>query len=419
MQVIEQEFTVRYSFPVFFTRNVFDETNSFFAELFNNSGSRRHRVLAFVDSGVISTCPSFVDRVTRYAGIYADFIDLAATPVMIQGGEQCKNDPSALEQVRNQIEKNHLCRQSFVLAIGGGALLDVVGYGAATVHRGIRLIRMPTTVLAQNDAGVGVKNGINGFGRKNFLGTFAPPFAVINDFSFLSTLSERELRAGIVEAVKVSLIKDADFFDTLFRERRRLATFERDAMENMVYRCAALHIDHIGSQGDPFETGSSRPLDFGHWTAHKLEEITHNTINHGEAVAIGIGLDSLYAFHRGMINRTELDAIFTLFADLHLDLYHPALSRIDVTKALLEFQEHLGGELTVTLPLGIGNRTEVHSIDAALMYRCIEILAENQKEQRINLDNLPAAPLSSRLSIKAVGSKTSYMSPAIINAGTR
>ena len=101
-------------------------------------------------------------------------------------------------------------------------------------------------------------------------------------------------------------------------ERHRLALFESDAMEDMIYRCAALHIDHIGSQGDPFETGASRPLDFGHWSAHKLEELTGHSINHGEAVAIGIARDSLYSFNWELISRHQFDTILTLLTDLHL-----------------------------------------------------------------------------------------------------
>ena len=93
-----------------------------------------------------------------------------------------------------------------MVAIGGGAVLDAVGYAAATAHRGVRLIRVPTTVLSQDDSAVGVKNGINAFGKKNFVGSFAPPHAVLNDFDLLRTLQDRDWRAGISEAVKVALL---------------------------------------------------------------------------------------------------------------------------------------------------------------------------------------------------------------------
>ena len=114
--------------------------------------------------------------------------------------------------VHRAIHEYGIDRHAYVLAVGGGALLDMVGYAAATAHRGVRLVRVPTTVLSQNDSGIGVKNSVNAFGKKNFLGTFAPPFAVFNDFTFLTTLSDRDWRAGISEAIKVALLKDATFF---------------------------------------------------------------------------------------------------------------------------------------------------------------------------------------------------------------
>ncbi len=416
MKPIQQQFTVRYSFPVLFSRDVFNPANPLLADFLRKAGAKRHRILVFIDSGVVASCPEFSLQVERYAGIHSHIMDLTAAPVIMAGGEQCKNEPSALELVQGLIGKNHLCRQSFVLAIGGGALLDVVGYGTATAHRGVRLIRMPTTVLAQNDAGVGVKNGINGLGRKNFLGTFAPPAAVINDFDFLKTLPDRDLRAGIVEAVKVALIKDADFFDTLCSERHRLAAFAGDAMENMIYRCAALHIDHIGTQGDPFETGSSRPLDFGHWSAHKLEEMTGNEINHGEAVAIGIALDSYYSRQCGMLTLDELESILTLLDDLHLQLFHPALCKMDIGEALRDFQEHLGGDLTITLLGGIGGTVEVHDINTVLMQRCIAMLAERWQKRYQRWKNRSPAPR--RLTLKTAGSKT-ISAPVVIGLGSR
>ena len=255
-------------------------------------------------------------------------------------------------------------------------MLDAAGYAAATAHRGVRLIRMPTTVLAQNDAGIGVKNSVNAFGRKNFLGTFAPPFAVINDAAFLETLPARDTRAGIAEAVKVALIRDRDFFDFLYKERDQLGRFAPAATEAMIKRCAELHLEHIAGAGDPFESGSSRPLDFGHWVAHKLEELSHSELRHGEAVAIGIALDSLYSHHLGRLGELDLYRILTLLEALGFSLYHPALSWLDVERALGDFREHLGGELSIPLLEGIGCKIEAHEIDVALMKQCIAQLAE-------------------------------------------
>ena len=106
-----------------------------------------------------------------------------------------------------------MCRHSYVIVIGGGAALDLVGFAASTAHRGVRLVRFPTTTLSQGDGGVGVKNGVNYFGKKNWIGTFSVPEAVVNDFNFLLGLPHSQKRAGYVEAIKVALIRDRSFFE--------------------------------------------------------------------------------------------------------------------------------------------------------------------------------------------------------------
>ena len=128
-------------------------------------------------------------RPTKPFGLLRRNIELAAPPETLPGGEAVKNDPALVTQLQKKMLDLGIDRHSFVVAIGGGAFLDMVGYVAATTHRGLRLIRIPTTVLAQNDSGVGVKTGVNAWDSKNLLGSFAPPFAVITDSSFLATLS--------------------------------------------------------------------------------------------------------------------------------------------------------------------------------------------------------------------------------------
>ena len=376
MQIISQQFTVSYIYPVIFTQDVFAPENTVLAGLLQKSGSPHNRAMVVIDSEVVRLTPGLLERISRYGSEHAPLLDFVAPPFIARGGEICKQEPTEVERIHSMVERYALCRHSFIIAIGGGAVLDVAGYAAATAHRGIRLIRLPTTVLSQNDAGVGVKNGINAFGRKNFLGTFVPPYAVINDSDFLKTLPEREARAGLAEAVKVSLIRDRRFFDFLFARRDELAAFAPEPMERMIVRCAELHLEHIAQGGDPFENGSSRPLDFGHWNAHKLEELTTGELRHGEAVAIGIALDSLYSHHVGFLNELELHRILTLLEELGFALYHPALTWVDIARALREFQEHLGGELSIPLLEGIGRKVEAHEIDIPLMKRCIGELSQ-------------------------------------------
>jgi 3-dehydroquinate synthase len=361
---------------VLFTRDVFSPENPALADLMRHCGRPHSRALVVIDSEVVRLTPGLLERISRYGEAHKTVLEFVAPPYVVRGGEICKHEPVEVERIHALVERHRICRHSFIIAIGGGAVLDAAGYAAATAHRGVRLIRMPTTVLAQNDAGIGVKNGINAFGRKNFLGTFAPPFAVINDAAFLETLPERDRRAGIAEAIKVALIRDRNFFDFLYAERRQLARFAPEAMQPMIVRCAELHLEHIGNGGDPFESGSSRPLDFGHWVAHKLEELSGSEVKHGEAVGIGIALDSLYSHRLGLLGELDLYRILGLLETLGFSLYHPALSWLDVERALGDFREHLGGELSIPLLEGIGCKVEAHEIDIPLMKQCIALLAE-------------------------------------------
>lgn len=397
MKTIQQHFTVAYSFPVIFTSDAFGGGSAALLRVLAGEGERP-RVLTVIDSEVLRINPDLLEKLNRFAADHAAEVEILVPPLVMRGGEACKNEPLEVEKIHAQVERHGLCRHSFILAIGGGAVLDAVGFAAATAHRGVRLVRMPTTTLSMNDAGVGVKNGVNAFGRKNFTGCFAPPFAVVNDFDFLRLLPARELRAGIAEAVKVALIRDRAFFDFLYASRALLAAFEPEVMQSMIVRCAELHLEHIATSGDPFEFGSSRPLDFGHWSAHKLEELTQGEIRHGEAVAIGIALDSLYSFELGTIGELDLRRILAALEEIGFQLYHLALEWIDVEKSLRQFQEHLGGELSIPLLEGIGAKSDRHDIDAALYRKCIKTLASrrNQTEKsddrkKLQLD-LPGDP---------------------------
>lgn len=371
---IEQTFDVRYRYPVCFTRDAFDTGNALLRDLISDRGARRARVLVAVDQGVARANPELLESIAQYAHTHSDALHLVRWPWVVRGGEIMKADPREVSTLYEYSRTLGLCRHSYVVALGGGAMLDAIGYAAATAHRGIRLIRMPSTVLGQNDAGVGVKNAVNWCGRKNFLGTFVPPYAVINDFALLASVPDADRRAGIAEAVKVALIRDRAFFEDLQRQRRSLAMLESSVLEEVIVRCARLHLAHIREGGDPFERGSQRPLDFGHWSAHRLEEHSHGRLRHGEAVAIGIALDSLYSYRSGMLTADAWRAIHTTLSDIGFTLDDPAFDRLDVQQALNDFREHLGGDLCITLLRGIGHGTEVDTIDIDLMNRCVREL---------------------------------------------
>jgi 3-dehydroquinate synthase len=148
-----------------------------------------------------------------------------------------------------------------------------------------------------------------------------------------------------------------------------LAAFEPEPMKHLIRRSAELHLNHIANGGDPFEMGSARPLDFGHWAAHKLEQMSEYRLRHVEAVAIGIALDVLYSVRQGLLARPAAERILSLLERLGFTLFDPELKSVaasgelGVLEGLEEFREHLGGELTITLLSDIGRGLEVHSMD--------------------------------------------------------
>ena len=368
--VYAQRVSVPFEYAVCFTRHVFLPQNPALVQaLSRREPSRRHRLFALVDAGVARAWPELGRDLAGYCEAHAEQLCLLEPPRVVTGGERAKQSPELIAALHADIQRLGIDRQSFVVAIGGGAMLDAVGYAAATAHRGVRMVRVPTTVLSQNDSGVGVKNGVNAFGAKNFLGTFAPPFAVINDAEFLRTLPARDLRSGLAEAVKVALVRDAGFFEWLEQNAGALARFEPAALEHSIRVAAEMHMRHIAGGGDPFEQGSARPLDFGHWAAHKLEALSEHEVRHGEAVAIGIALDSRYSVETGLLAPDALERVCALLEALGFTLWHGALGQLDADEkplllaGLREFQEHLGGELTVTLLRAPGDGIEVHQIE--------------------------------------------------------
>ncbi len=373
-ELLQRTITVPFAHRVYFTSGVFSPGNPLLGELLVPvSPKEPAKVLFAVDAGVARAFPRVLEEITAYFSRVTGHARLVCPPLVVPGGEAAKNHRALVDDMHQLIEDHEICRHSYLIALGGGAVLDLAGFAAATAHRGVRHIRIPTTTLGQADGGVGVKNGINAFGKKNFIGTFTPPYAVINDADLWTTLPASEKRSGLIEAIKVALIRDAAFFEELEKNADTLARFEPETMNRVIRRCAELHVDHIAGSGDPFEFGSARPLDFGHWAAHKLEQLSGFTISHGAAVALGLTLDTLYSHRRGLLSHEAVERVLVLVQKLGFTLFDPLTLENDAAGSWLlqhgleEFREHLGGELTITLLAGIGQGVEVHEMDEALL----------------------------------------------------
>ena len=394
-------FSVPFKFPVHFTQDAWSQANTVFFDVIRREEvDRRHRVLVVIDDQVASAHPSLPQDIRAYFAAFPDALELVGPPVIVQGGEAVKNDFAHPLEILARINDVGLDRQSFVVVIGGGAVLDMVSFAAAIAHRGVRVIRFPTTVLSQCDSGFAVKNGINLFGKKNFVGTFVPPFAVINDSRFLESLGPRDRISGVAEAVKVALLRDPGFYRYLETNVENIANGDVTVLTSLIRRSAELHLAHICGNGDPFELGSARPLDFGHWAAHKLESMTHHRLRHGEAVAIGLALDVTYSVKKGYLAPTVAERILRLLEGIGFTLWDSALSECApgggpaIVQGLREFREHLGGELHVTLLRGIGQGFEVTEMDEAIVACAIDELEARRTDH--------VAPIAPRVATTAI-----------------
>jgi 3-dehydroquinate synthase len=204
------------------------------------------------------------------------------------------------------------------------------------------------------------------------------PYAVINDFLFLRTQDPEISRQGLIEAIKVALVKDGNFFSWIEENAAALANLEADALEECVKRSALLHARHIALGGDPYEMGSSRPLDFGHWAAHKMEQLSGFAVSHAAAVSVGLWLDVNYSVKAGLLDSSSAARIGEVLEIMNLPMFDETLmqrdaqGRLKVLSGLEEFREHLGGRLTVLLLRAPGIGVDVHEMDAMLVEQCIE-----------------------------------------------
>ena len=369
---MDVDFSVPLKHQIRFTHDVLGAEQSVLADLLEPSGDQPARVQFWVDSHVVQASPWLKDSLHQFVERYSDRLVMPSKVHVLSGGEALKNEIHVLKEMLGEFHQAQLDRRSYVVVIGGGAVLDTVGFAAALAHRGVRLVRLPTTTLAQADSGVGVKNGVNLYNTKNWLGTFGVPWAVVNDARLLATLSDRDFRSGFSEAVKVALLKDAALFDDLCQSVAAIRNRDMDVCFPLIRRSAELHLQHITRGGDPFEMREARPLDFGHWSAHKLEAMSDFTLRHGEAVAIGVAIDVVYSSLALGFPRHDADRAVDCLAQLGFTLDDPQLANSQkLLDGLEEFRQHLGGRLTLTMLEQVGKPINIHAVDPPLLLQAI------------------------------------------------
>lgn len=363
-QSIDISFSVPQVHRLRFTHDILSEDRQVLLDLLESPAEQPARVQVWCDENVAAARPELQQRIDALLASEPERVRRASRMQIVPGGEAVKNDIHILERMLKVFNAAELDRWSYVIAIGGGAMLDAVGFAAAIAHRGIRLIRLPTTTLAQADSALGVKNGVNLFQKKNWIGSFCTPWAVVNDTALLSTLPTRDFRCGFAESVKVALLKSSELLDTICADAKKIDDRQMDSALPIIRETALCHLRHITQGGDPFEQLEARPLDYGHWSAHKLETMTNFEMRHGEAVAIGVAIDTVYSARTLGLRDESVRKVLQCLADLGFSLNHPALAnREELRQGLEEFRQHLGGRLTLTMLQQVGQPIEIHEVD--------------------------------------------------------
>ena len=252
-------------------------------------------------------------------------------------------------------------RRSTILAVGGGVLGDTAGFAAATFLRGVDLVHVPTTLLAQVDSAVGGKVGVNHALGKNLIGAFHPPVAVIADQQLLDTLPRRELRAGLYEVVKYGVIASRALFDRLVAELPRIFAREPDVLAEIVAASCRIKAEVVAA--DEREAGRRRVLNFGHTAGHALESVTrYRRLRHGEAVAYGMLIAARLAATRGLLDKSDAAALTELIGQMGPLPSVTDVSPSDLLAAMRRDKKVVAGRLHVVLPNGIGNTVIVDDV---------------------------------------------------------
>lgn len=317
-------------------------------------GRSSRRVLVVTDANVEPLLPPYL------AGL--EGVGLAVEVAVLPPGEGTKILASAAT-LYDRLVAMRADRHTVVVAIGGGVVGDLAGFVAATYARGLPLVMVPTTLLAQVDSSVGGKVGVNHPGAKNIVGAFHQPVAVWIDTATLRTLPPRELRCGLAEVVKYGVILDAGFFDHIEAEVPAILSGEPAILRHLVARSCALKADVV-SKDEREETGLRAVLNFGHTVGHAIEAVAGygGAYQHGEAVAAGMVIESRIAERIGWVGPEVTDRLATLLRRFGLPTSAEGLDTDDLSEAMARDKKNRDGQVRFVLPRSIGR---VELTDAA------------------------------------------------------
>lgn len=276
---------------------------------------------------------------------------------------ECCESTKTIDQVERVCEeayKQRLDREAVLISFGGGVCTDIVTVAASWIRRGINHIRIPTTLIGQIDAGIGIKGAVNFLGKKSYLGCFYPPESVLIDPTFLRTLPIYHLRSGLAEIIKIALVRDGELFDLVehYTGLLMVTGFAEPRWESreILWRAVMGMLEELKTNIHEDQT-YKRLVDFGHTFSPLLETASGFSISHGEAVAIDVALACVIAFQLGFLDEGSRDRVISVLVAAGLPIYSPLLTKHLCLQALEEATLHRGGAVNLVLPAQIGQAT--------------------------------------------------------------
>jgi 3-dehydroquinate synthase len=381
--VLRAELRLEIEFPVTFTRDVFHPDNPVLADSLRRAEPARRQTAFFVvGSAVAAARPQLERSIETYALARPQELELAGRPLVIEGSSPSKSVPANPDWLRSRLCHAQLGRGDHVVAVGGGALLDVVGLAASTLQRGLRLTRVPTTALAQAECSLALRNGVDFFGRRDWLTAFSAPFSVVLDSRFLETLPRRERLSGAAAAARLGLARDADLLRWLDARAETVALSARGAsLETLIARCVRQRLSELAPSSD----ASFAPrLELGGWLAARLESLSGCRLSYGESLAIGLAADALASVELAGLPQADADYVLALLEKLGFELWDPALELVSADgrrlalEGLEEARLRFGPNAGFPVIENLGRCRLVDRYDEAAAARALDALAHRR-----------------------------------------
>jgi 3-dehydroquinate synthase len=353
------------SYPISIGAGLFDDS-ALFSSAFSKTPVTAHQHVVVISN--VTVAPLYAEK------IVSQYQALGATVHLLElaDGEQYKS-LTTFEQVLSFLLERSLSRDVLLVALGGGVIGDLVGFCAASYHRGVDFVQIPTTLLSQVDSSVGGKTAVNHPLGKNMIGAFYQPKSVVIDIDCLNTLPDREFSAGMAEVIKYGIIADADFFDYLESNIDALMAKEPKVLTYAIARCCQIKADVVAE--DEKESGVRALLNLGHTFGHAIEaELGYGKWLHGEAVSAGTMMAAQAAKMQSLISTQDVERIEQLLIKARLPVHTPSsMSFDDFMRHMMRDKKVLAGQLRLILPTSIGSAQVISTTPESVIKQAIEV----------------------------------------------